>query len=92
MPSSVDEAITRLKQELSKEDIEYIRSMKEEGEVISLHMTLGNYIRNAFGLWGGNFSLRNSCIELLENPHGGNIEPDDCSHEILKALWNDLQT
>jgi hypothetical protein len=92
-PETVEKAVERLKQILSKEDIEYIRSMKEEEEVISMHMTLGNWIRNSFGLWSMNGPLRNSCFpDGPKDPRSENIEPDDCSHEILKALWRDLQT
>jgi hypothetical protein len=92
-PQTLSEAVSRLKDILSEEDLVYIKNMGKDEDVISLHMGLGNWIRNNFGLWGGNRSLKRDCFpDMASNPYAINtIDPDDCSHEILKALWRDLQ-
>ena len=52
-PQTLSEAVTRLKDILSEEDLDRIKKMGNEEDVITLHMGLGNWVRNNFGLWGG---------------------------------------
>lgn len=93
VPQTLSEAVTRLKDILPEKDLDHIKNMGKEEDVITLHMGLGNWVRNNFGLWVGNLSLKRDCFpDKASNPYAINtIEPDDCSHEILKALWRDLQ-
>jgi hypothetical protein len=66
--------------ELKPQDKEHIRKMKKN-DLIDLHFGLGQYIRNAFGLWQGNRALLESC--------GTDIE-DDASCVIIEPLWQEL--
>lgn len=82
-PQNIDEAVNLLKQILSNEKLEEIKSLSKNN-LGQLHFGLGLYIRNAFQLWGSNKSLRSSC---------GNedIHPDECSTIITEKLWENLQ-
>ena len=53
----------------------------EEAFVTDLHFSLGAYIRNNFGLWGGNRALLDDC---------GVDDADDASGVILRALYRKL--
>ena len=48
-------------------------------------MGLGMYIRNTFGMWGGNYALVKDSSP--DRPH-----PDYASAIIIRALWSSLQT
>ena len=84
-PKSVKEAVELLSSALSEEDKQAIRNLPELG-LSSLHLTLGNYIRNEFGLWRNNDELLKACCPdaFLQNA-------DDASMAIMKALWWALQ-
>ena len=84
-PKSIQEAVELLLTELSEKDQQAIRIMAEE-QLSSLHFSLGNYIRNGFGLWGSNAELPKACCpdSFLRNA-------DDASAMIIKALWWKLQ-
>jgi hypothetical protein len=51
------------------------------GDLIRFHHGWGTGIRNAFGLWGGNRALLDSC---------GGGHPDDASMVIIEAVWKHL--
>jgi hypothetical protein len=57
-------------------------------EVPQLHLTLGGYIMNSFGLASGNTQLLESC-----RPETGGALPkeEDAAALIIKALWQKLQ-
>ena len=61
-----------------------------EGELISLHFSLGMHIRNEFGLWqGGNDGLLASCFPDVTDPYMLMIikqDPDRASGVIIEAL------
>ena len=84
-PRTVQEAVKRLLLELSDWDKLAIRNTSEE-DLAMLHMTLGNYIRNEFGLWRNNMELLRGCL-----PERGEQNPDDASSIIIKSLWKILQ-
>ena len=80
-PHTLDEAVDRLVTELPAKNIGEIRAMKKE-ELIRLHMGLGLYIRNCYGLRRGNKAL-------MESTHEHN--PDDASMVIIETLWRKLR-
>ena len=84
-PKSIDEAIELLLSELPERDKEAIRNIAEE-QLSSLHLSLGNYIRNEFGLWWNNEELLKVCC-----PDSSLQNADDASAVIIKALWWVLQ-
>jgi hypothetical protein len=84
-PKSIKEAVGRLSSELSKKDKQAIRNIPEQ-ELSLLHLNLGNYIRNEFGLWGNNEELLKACC-----PDNSLLNADDASIVNIKALWCALQ-
>ncbi len=62
LPTSVEEAVGYLIEVLSLKDKASIANMSAD-EISDLNQTLGNYIRNAFGLWSGNDRLVWSCTK-----------------------------
>ena len=84
-PKSVGEAVKRLLLELSDRDKLALKNTSEE-DLAMFHLSLGNYIRNEFGLWGSNKELLRDCFPQNSEPH-----PDDASSVIIKSLWKVLQ-
>jgi len=84
-PTSIEEAIQLLLTELSGKDQQAVRIMAEE-ELSSLHFSLGNHIRNGFGLWENNEELLKACC-----PDGSPRNADDASMVVIEALWRKLQ-
>ena len=84
-PKSVEEAVQLLLTELPEKDRQRTRMMAEE-DLSSLHLSLGNYIRNEFGLWGSNVELLKACC-----PDTSLQNADNASMMIIKALWWKLQ-
>ena len=84
-PKSIEEAVELLLTELPEKNQQIIRIMGED-QLSSLHLSLGNYIRNGFGLWGSNEELLRAC-----SPDGSFRNADDASAIIIKALWWKLQ-
>lgn len=83
LPRTVDEAIGYLMADLELKDKTKIAKMAED-ELIYLHATLGQYVKNKFGLWAENKSLIQSC--RLRS--GQNLAEDECSAFIVKELWS----
>ena len=80
VPKTVDEAISTLEKILSDEDREYLL----KNGAISMHDSLGRWIRNEWGLWTGS-DLKN---ELKKK---GFEHPDDMSNYIIEEFikyWN----
>jgi hypothetical protein len=80
IPKTVDEAISTLEKILSDEDREYLL----KNGAISMHDSLGRWIRNEWGLWTGS-ELKN---ELKKK---GFEHPDDMSNYIIEEFikyWN----
>ena len=80
VPSTIDEAISQLDKELSNEDKEYLL----KNGPLSVHDSLGRYIRNEWGLWGDNYKLKK---ELQDK---GFEHPDDMSNHILEEFIKHL--
>ena len=81
-PKTVDEAISTLERILSDEDREYLL----ENGAISMHDSLGRWIRNEWGLWTGS-----ELKDELMNMNKGLNHPDDMSNYIIEEFikyWN----
>ena len=86
-PRSVDEAIDRLASVLPLKDKTTIANMAIS-ELPNLHLTLGVYILNNFGLLSGNWELMRSCRSIAKTA----LQHDeDAVAIIIKALWEKLQ-
>ena len=59
-----------------------------EDELINLHINLGDYIRNEFGLWSGNDDLMSSCCKIAKMDK---IHEDTASTIIIEELWKRLR-
>ena len=82
VPKTVDEAISTLEKILSDEDREYLL----ENGAISMHDSLGRWIRNEWGLWTGS-----ELKDELMNMNKGLNHPDDMSNYIIEEFikyWN----
>lgn len=85
IPKTVDEAVKTLAKILSKEDREYLL----KNGAISMHDSLGRWIRNEWGLWTGS-----ELKDELMNMNKGLNHPDDMSNyiieEFIKYLNNNI--
>lgn len=86
-PITVNQAVERLISELSLKDKTTIGNMAEV-ELSVLHKTIGEYIRDEFGLWAGNKDLLTSCCFLAKRDK---ISEDDASSIVIRELWKKLQ-
>jgi hypothetical protein len=86
-PITVDQAVERLIAELSFKDKTTIANMAEV-ELSVLHTTVGEYIRNEFGLWSGNKDLMTSCCFFAKRDK---VSEDDASSIIIRELWKRLR-
>jgi hypothetical protein len=85
-PRTVEEAVEYLISNLPLKDKIMIAKMPED-ELHYLHNTLGQYIRNNFGLWAENWNLMQSC----RIRSGRDLSEDECSALIVRELWKKLQ-
>lgn len=81
-PSSVDGAVTAAMAVIEDAELKSIAYLGKE-DLASMHFGLGLWIRNNFGLWGGNWRLMSDC---------GESHPDSCSGVIIDRLWNRLRS
>ena len=79
-PATVDEAVGVMIATLSDEDKVMIAALGQP-DLIGLHMGLGAWIRNNFGLWSGNRLL----LESTGEPNA-----DDASMVIVESIWHRL--
>ena len=82
VPKTVNEAIYTLEKILSDEDREYLL----KNGAISMHDSLGRWIRNEWGLWTGS-----ELKDELMNMNKGLNHPDDMSNYIIEEFikyWN----
>ena len=86
-PKTVSQAVKRLKRELPLEDKGIIKDMQGDG-LSGLHISIGRYIRNEFGLWSGNNELMESCCSVSG---ADELHEDDASAVIITELWKQLQ-
>ena len=79
IPANIEEAMKSLMETLSIEDQVSLTRMTED-ETYGLHHSLGQWIRNNWGLWaGGPLKVH---MESL-----GFIHPDDMSGSIIREFW-----
>jgi len=88
MPDTVDQAVDMLISEMKLREKTTIANMPE-AELIYIHLTLGNYIRNKFGLYSGNDALMQACREILGK---NKIQEDEASFIIIRELWRKLHS
>jgi len=84
IPANLEQAFTALKRMLPAEDIEKIRKMDDEKEMVRYHFGLGMRLRNEWGLWRGEGGLGKQLREL------GLRHPDDMSTVVLESFWRHL--
>ena len=87
LPKTVDEAVARLMSELTMKDKTKIAKMNEE-DLSALPLTMGQYIREQFGLTDGNEELMESCCSLSRED---DIHEETASMVIIEALWQKLR-
>ncbi len=82
-----------------EEAVEAVRAFMEEtpdalalmralnvSDAIMYHHSLGQWIRNTFGLWQGNLPLIRACHKENES-----VPADECSHVIIEAFMLSLK-
>lgn len=95
-PKTIDGAVSLLSTKLGQEAKDEIAALPE-GELGTLHFGLGADIRNRFGLWAGNKALLLDCQKAKFEgrtdmpPNVDEIQPDDASAMIIRALWARLR-
>ncbi len=80
-PQTLEQAVERVIATLTPEQKEQVRRTPED-ELINYHFNMGMWIRNMFGLWGGNKLL----IDSMGRQH-----PDEASMLIIREVWKTLQ-
>ena len=86
-PRTVGEAVDRLLSNMPLKDKITVANMSHD-ELPNLHLTLGGYILNNFGLLSGNWELMKSCRSRADSPLQ---HEEDAVGIILDALWDKLQ-
>jgi hypothetical protein len=87
VPKTIDDAVDLLISDLPLKDRVIIANMTL-GELGSLNITLGKYIREAFGLWEGNAHLMESCRVYAKDPA---LQAENASILIIKLLWEKIK-
>ncbi len=82
-PSNLEQCFISLYKNLSKEDLNLIRSMSES-DLVKFHHTFGRSIRNKWGLWSGG-PLRDYFNTI------GLFHPDDMSSVIINCFWRHIR-
>jgi hypothetical protein len=81
LPLTVAMAVRILIGILDEASLLRIASVRQE-DLIDLHVSVGGWVRNYFGLWKQAGDLYEAC---------GSVHPDDASMVIVGALWFALQ-
>ena len=76
IPKNLEEAIKYLDKELLQEDKDYLI----KNGAISVHHSLGRWIRNNWNLWNGESEIKESLLKL------GYSHPDDMSNYIIEEF------
>ena len=74
IPGNLEQAIEELDKELPEDSKEYLL----EHGALSVHNSLGRWIRNTWGLWEDNSELKHNMVKL------GFSHPDDISNFIIE--------
>ena len=80
-PSTLDQSVTRLIDEMDEADKKMVRDTRKK-DLMFFHHGWGTGIRNEFGLWRGNTNLLADCHAK---------HPDDASMVIIQEVWQRLQ-
>ena len=80
IPKDIKDCFLQFDRLLPKVDIDKIKRLKGKNETIKYHLSLGLWIRNNWGLWGG------SRFQLYMHDRT-NDEPDGMSALILEYYW-----
>lgn len=80
-PTTVAEAVARLRRDLSAEQLAQLAGRSEE-DLIWEHFGICSGIRNSYGLWAEDSPLLRA---------SGKEHPDDASAVILHVLWSELR-
>jgi hypothetical protein len=86
-PRTLDAAVDRLLSNMPLKDKTTVANMSQV-ELPNLHLTLGGYILNKFGLLSGNWELMRSCRAKSNNTLQ---HEEDAVGIIIDALWEKLQ-
>jgi hypothetical protein len=86
-PRTVDEAVDRLLSNMPLKDKTTVANMSHD-ELPNLHLTLGGYILNNFGILSGNWELMRSCRAKSQNTLQ---HEEDAVGIIIDALWEKLR-
>jgi hypothetical protein len=86
-PQSVAEAVERLISDLPLKDKTTVANMSRN-ELPGLHLSLGGYIMNNFGLLSGNRELMKSCRSVSKETLR---HEEDAATAIITALWQKLK-
>jgi hypothetical protein len=86
-PRTVDEAVDRLLSNMPLKDKTTVANMSHV-ELPNLHLNLGGYILNKFGLLSGNWELMRSCREKSNTTLQ---HEEEAVSIIIDALWEKLQ-
>lgn len=82
VPSNLDEAVNIIKEALSPEAIEFVKTSVST----SVHFDFGRYIRNNWSLWEKESVL----VKWFEKEYGI-THADDISGIILECVWDDVK-
>lgn len=80
IPKNIDECFIQLNKIMKEDDIETIKKYEDETKMYGLHMSVGMWLRNNWGLWGG------SRLKVYFENRGVN-HPDSMSSEILSNFY-----
>ena len=83
------EIIDALKADIKRKDLIFVKNLPES-ELITLHHTLGRYIRNEYKLWTYEWEPEMKMMEGIEVDCSPN-HPDARSMNIITELWKELQ-
>jgi hypothetical protein len=94
-PQTVKTAVAALVELLDDQQKAEVVALAKD-DLIELHFGLGQYVRNAFGLWGSNPELLDDCARERASQRGDPdsqalmIHPDDAAMLLLEILWHRL--
>ena len=81
IPNNLEDCFVQLNKLLSDEDKQKIKQLKDRKETIQYHHSLGMWLRNNWGLWGGS-RLQKYMLERKIT------QPDDMSATILEFYYD----
>ena len=80
IPKNIKECFLELDKLLSNKEINQIKALKSSSQTGIYHLSIGGWIRNNWGLWGGS-RLQTYLHERLKT------EPDGMSAKVLELYW-----